>query len=317
MYISALWSVRGSPWPQGPKLWRTVLLYFTTAVIDTQANFLACFTYQYISINVAMLLDCFTIPICALLTWLYLGARYGPIHIATILVCLVGLSWTVYSDYIAHRSEDLSGTWKGYVMALSGATLYAFCNTLEEWFVTRIASDPSTPEKDNFSAPASRATWTIAEGVCAREVPVARRRQCIHQPNHILSKEGFCNRAEFLGWYSFFAMLICGIQAAAYDHRHIADAPWSGPLVGFLALYTVCMFLYASMVPFVLGYSGAVFLNISLLTSDFCLTDGDTRVRPVLWRGFDMPNPGQKERATLCKLGSEVADLTFGKYRSP
>ena len=65
------------------------------------------------------------------------------------------------------------------------------------------------------------------------------------------------------------ATVISGIQCLALEHRQLADYQWMPWDVALLGIYAVSLFLIYSMVPKILMASGATFLNISLLTSDF------------------------------------------------
>lgn len=62
--------------------------------------------YQYTSITSIMLLDCWSIPMVMILTWIFLSTKYRYRKIAGVLVCVAGLVVVVFSDV---HSGDRSG----------------------------------------------------------------------------------------------------------------------------------------------------------------------------------------------------------------
>lgn len=74
---------------------------------------------------------------------------------------------------------------------------------------------------------------------------------------------------EVVGLLAFFAMIINGTQAAIFDRDTIRDMHWSGEVGGYLAGYTICLFIFYSITPIVFRLASAAFFNISLLTANF------------------------------------------------
>ena len=64
-------------------------------------------------------------------------------------------------------------------------------------------------------------------------------------------------------------MIINGIQSATYDREHIMETTFDTPTILLWVGFTACMFLFATFVSLLLQIVGAVFFNLSLLTSDF------------------------------------------------
>jgi len=75
-------------------------------------------------------------------------------------------------------------------------------------------------------------------------------------------------RAQFLGYLGLFGMMINGLESGLHDHAAIANIDMNWEVGLLLTGFTLCMFLFATAVPWVLQRTGAVFLNLSLLTSD-------------------------------------------------
>lgn len=65
------------------------------------------------------------------------------------------------------------------------------------------------------------------------------------------------------------ATVISGIQCFALEYDELMSYGWESWDVTLLAVYVFSLFTIYSVVPMILMASGATFLNISLLTSDF------------------------------------------------
>lgn len=85
-------------------------------------------------------------------------------------------------------------------------------------------------------------------------------------------EEWLVSRAPMYQVLSFIGLLgivINGITAAIFDRDAFEGATWNGDVAGYLVGYTLCLFLFYSLVPLVLRMSSAGFYNISLLTANF------------------------------------------------
>lgn len=74
---------------------------------------------------------------------------------------------------------------------------------------------------------------------------------------------------EVLSFLGLFGMLINGVQAAIFDRESFQQATWNGEVGGYFAGFTIALFLFYSIVPFLLRIASAAFFNISLLTGNF------------------------------------------------
>lgn len=74
---------------------------------------------------------------------------------------------------------------------------------------------------------------------------------------------------EVIGQLAFWGMLINGVQAAIFDRDSIRDADWDGKIGGYLAGYTLLLFIFYTLAPIVFRMSSAAFFNIGLLTGTF------------------------------------------------
>ncbi|KAK6045953.1 hypothetical protein COOONC_16542 [Cooperia oncophora] len=90
---------------------RRGLQYFVLALIDVEANYMIVYAYQFTNLTSVQLLDCSTIPMVLLLSWLFLSVRYLISHI-------IG----------THRVV-------GDLLCLGGSMLYAIANVSEEFLV--------------------------------------------------------------------------------------------------------------------------------------------------------------------------------------
>jgi len=112
--------------------------YVFAAILDVEANFLVLLAYNYTTITSVMLLDCFTIPVAMLLSYLFLGCRYNYMHILGTTICLLGLTCIVINDSVGATNDDApsgSNPVLGDILCLCGAVLYASSNVLQEHLV--------------------------------------------------------------------------------------------------------------------------------------------------------------------------------------
>ncbi|CAJ1361566.1 unnamed protein product [Effrenium voratum] len=116
--------------------------YAIWALADVEANYMVVLAYRYTSVASVMLLDGFTVPGAMLISRLLLGACYRKGHVAACVVCLCGLSLTVFSDSLSKgkAASAASNAWVGDVFVLCGASLYSLSNVQEELLLKRHCS---------------------------------------------------------------------------------------------------------------------------------------------------------------------------------
>ncbi|CBJ31019.1 conserved unknown protein [Ectocarpus siliculosus] len=110
--------------------------YAFYALVDVEANTLAVLAYRYTSITSVAMLDAFSIPAVMILSRLLLRAQYNEKHMTGVGLCVVGLALTIVSDLQGDEAD--SGhphAFKGDVLCILGATLYAGSNVMQEDFV--------------------------------------------------------------------------------------------------------------------------------------------------------------------------------------
>lgn len=73
----------------------------------------------------------------------------------------------------------------------------------------------------------------------------------------------------YLCRFSIFALPTSGILSGAVEWKSIRDYVWNPASYGLLFGYGILLFIYYTFVPFVMQFSSAVEMNISLLTSNF------------------------------------------------
>lgn len=74
---------------------------------------------------------------------------------------------------------------------------------------------------------------------------------------------------EVLAFLGFFGIFINGVQAAIFDRHSLETANFDGPVIGYIVGFTLALFLFYSVVPYILRLASAAFFNISLLTGNF------------------------------------------------
>lgn len=74
---------------------------------------------------------------------------------------------------------------------------------------------------------------------------------------------------EVLAFMGFLGMCIGGATAGIFDRDTFQQATWNGPVIGYVVGYTLCLFIFYSLAPFILRMGSAAFFDISLLTGNF------------------------------------------------
>lgn len=74
---------------------------------------------------------------------------------------------------------------------------------------------------------------------------------------------------EVIGQMGFWGMFINGVQCAIFDRSSFKGATWDGQVGGYIAGYTIVLFIFYTLAPIMLRISSATFFNISLLTMNF------------------------------------------------
>lgn len=128
-----------------------VWIYCFIAFFDLQANYLTITAFRYTSITSVSLLDALTIPAAMISSRILLQRIYNMKHVLGVLICLGGLITISYGDleYGTTGSEDNTDdnnyenehSFRGDLLAIAGAILYGFNNTLTEFFVRKVDAD--------------------------------------------------------------------------------------------------------------------------------------------------------------------------------
>ena len=113
--------------------WKFMLL----ALLDVEANFFIVLSFRYTSVTSVVLLNQFSIPMAAILTWFAGLARYSFGNMAGIACCLLGLIVLTSSDiFLQGNSAGDKGRGSkpllGDSLALLAAMIYASANVFQE-----------------------------------------------------------------------------------------------------------------------------------------------------------------------------------------
>lgn len=116
-----------APW------WRYLLL----AIVDVEGNYLVVKSFQYTSTTSILLLDGVAIPCVMLMSVMSrVKAVYTRGHIFGAFICMLGLVITVICDTLSNgNSGAFPLAWKGDLLCLAGASLYALSNVLQEQLI--------------------------------------------------------------------------------------------------------------------------------------------------------------------------------------
>jgi solute carrier family 35 protein F1/2 len=114
------------------------IAYLLVALVDTEAIVVIVLAYQYTNLVSVQLLDCAAIPACMVLALLLnQSARFSGFNYLGSAVALLGMGGLVWSDYRfgsgnENQFQSMDQAWKGDLLVLLGAILYALSNTGQE-----------------------------------------------------------------------------------------------------------------------------------------------------------------------------------------
>lgn len=89
------------PFKFSSKFFPVIIYYEGNA--DIWANKKRCLVYQ---LSILQLLDCSTIPIILLLSWLFLSTRYLLTHIVGVGICLIGITVFIWADALEGKGAS-------------------------------------------------------------------------------------------------------------------------------------------------------------------------------------------------------------------
>eukprot|EP00501_MAST-03F_sp_TOSAG23-6_P000798 GSMAST32.ASY1.ANO1.828.1 assembled CDS len=106
--------------------------YAILALFDVEANFVVVKAYQYTKVTSILLLDCFSVPVCMFLSYIFLTAKYTRYHFIGCILCFSGIGALFYSDVSTTNSSTARNPLLGNLLCLLGASLYATSNVGQE-----------------------------------------------------------------------------------------------------------------------------------------------------------------------------------------
>lgn len=118
--------------------------YLFIALMDVEANYLTYMAYRYTSITSISLISVMNIPSCMTFSRIILKRKYDVRHFLGVLVCLVGLFWSIFSDHGGgggdgggEEEDDYAANNRvlGDALAMIGAVMYGLNDTLCETIV--------------------------------------------------------------------------------------------------------------------------------------------------------------------------------------
>ncbi|KAK4475696.1 hypothetical protein MN116_000962 [Schistosoma mekongi] len=231
------------------KLIQTLLirfsLYSLVGVIDVHANWSIVSAYAYTSVTSIQLLDCITIPTVVLSSYFFLFYRYTWNHYTAIILCLIGATGMVLTDYFLQAST--------IVFNNDNVTK----TTLNQ---SATKTQPFTAEQMVFG------DFLVIIGAISYGLSNVLQQ-------YLILKYGI---VEFLSCVGLVASIITLIYTALIEKQSISML-LLGTNDTFVNLdkittcfigYALSMFTLYSLMPVVLMRSSAVLVNLSLLTAD-------------------------------------------------
>ena len=224
--------------------------YAIIAAFDVYANYTTILAYKYTTITSVGIFDALAIPAAIIVSKCFFGRRYTKIHYLGVLICFVGITINILSDY--HQDKKLKS--EGSAEESAGEQM------IEDAYPHRIAGD----------------ILAILGGIL---FGVSNTLQ------EVIVKDG--TLLEYFGCFSFFASIITFFQAMILEQDEIMTfftqsssetcSAQEGKNLFFLFAVTGVM-MYMGIAAF-LQISDAAFFNLSLLTGDawavvFSLNEG-------------------------------------------
>jgi len=213
--------------------------YAIIAAFDVYANYTTILAYKYTTITSVGIFDALAIPAAIIVSKCFFGRRYTKIHYLGVLICFVGITINILSDY--HQDQKLKSEDSGEESA--GEQM------IEDAYPHRIAGD----------------ILAILGGIL---FGVSNTLQ------EVIVKDG--TLLEYFGCFSFFASIITFFQAMILEQDEIMTfftqsssetcSAQEGKNLFFLFAVTGVM-MYMGIAAF-LQISDAAFFNLSLLTGD-------------------------------------------------
>lgn len=111
---------------------RRGIYYFILGAIDVEGNYFVVKAYQYTSLLSAMLLNCWSTPVCMILSFFIMKIRYRWVQYVGVVIALGGMGMLIASDVMEGKDYAAVDAVKGDLFCLLGATLYGFSNVGEE-----------------------------------------------------------------------------------------------------------------------------------------------------------------------------------------
>ncbi|KAI8988714.1 hypothetical protein BDB01DRAFT_719490 [Pilobolus umbonatus] len=112
---------------------RRGLIYFIIGLIDMEGNYFVVKAYQYTSLLSAMLLNCWSTPVCIILSFFLLKIRYRWVQYLGVVIALGGMGMLIASDVMEGKNYSATDAVKGDLFCLLGATLYGVSNVSVEY----------------------------------------------------------------------------------------------------------------------------------------------------------------------------------------
>ncbi|KAF7729715.1 hypothetical protein EC973_003793 [Apophysomyces ossiformis] len=119
------------------QFWRRGIWYFILGFIDVEGNYFVVKSFQYTSMLSAMLLDCWSTPVCMILSYIFLKVRYRWVQYVGVFIALCGLGMLVGSDVMTGKNYAATDPVKGDLFCILGATLYGLSNVGEEFMARK------------------------------------------------------------------------------------------------------------------------------------------------------------------------------------
>ena len=226
--------------------WKSVAWLVLIAAADVEANYIVIKAYSLTTFTSVQLMGCASLPLAMALSERYLGRRYSALHCLAVVGCVAGLGLLVLSDTNAESSVGAPAPLIGDLLCFASGSLYAICNVGQEAVLT-----PAKQARGRLAAAQAKGT----------DFARATRLQ----------------NSVWLALLGVFGSSICAIQILLLERGELSalfEELRSGRQdIGRVATqaggFGLAMFSFYSLAPRLLAARGAVFFNLSLLSTNF------------------------------------------------
>uniref|UniRef100_H2YA35 Solute carrier family 35 member F2 n=1 Tax=Ciona savignyi TaxID=51511 RepID=H2YA35_CIOSA len=213
--------------------------YGLLAVVDVEANFMVILAYQYTSLTSVQVGDCN-------LDIFITGLKLGLYRTKPLLLDIFVIPAAMFLSFFFLKVRYVVLHYIGLIIAIIGVVCMVVADVLLG--------------KGGTSDNAVLGDFLVLGGATCYAIS--------NVAMEFVSKQHQGGTIEILAMYGLFCPIVCGVQMAILERQALSAFVWTDLVVCLLLGFGACMFVFYSLMPYVMRISSATAVNISLLTSD-------------------------------------------------